>query len=153
MPAPNPQNRLWISDTALPSASAVTSAIVSPSACSGARASTGFVGQSREMTVLEQGRGVHVHPVGVREVPVTVPVGCVDHPRDPAGVRTVEVGLDPEALEKRQDLEQHEPLGVGRDDAHVPVPVRRTERREHARVVPREVVVADRRPAAWSPAT
>ena len=80
-----------------------------------------LVGQRAEVPVVEQGRRVHAHPVGVGEVAVAIARRGAQHVGEHAGVGPERVGVEAEPLDDRERLEQHEPLGVRRMHEHVDV--------------------------------
>jgi hypothetical protein len=101
----------------------------------------------REMAVVEQGLGGHRHPVGIGQVPPDVAERLQEDPRQRVGVGAVRVGVDPEAVDRPENLEQRVARRVRRGDGHVQT--RRieppAERRDDRRLVRGEVLLGDRR--------
>ena len=116
------------------------------------RCVTGLVSERREVPVVEQRGRVDQHAVGVGQVPISVHVGDLDDPRDRSGGRSVEIGVDPETFQQREELQQDEPLGGRRGDAHVQIAEGCAERGEQAGLVRAQVLDRDRRTSGGEPA-
>ena len=99
-----------------------------------------------EVPVVEQRAHVHAHRRGVGQVPVAVGACGRHRQSDRGGVGAERVGVDAEALDGGEDLQQHEPLRVRRHDAHVEVAVAADERRHQLRAVGGEVLEREGRP-------
>ena len=152
MPEPKPQNRLWISETALPSASAVTRAIVSPSgrrvAAAPSRAWSASPARCPSSTSVDGWTSMRSGSARCRSrSPLATSITRAMRPAS----APVEVRVDAEALEQREDLQQDEPLRVRWDHADVQIAEGATHRREHARLVRREILDRDRRTGGGEP--
>ena len=150
MPDPKLSHRLWISETAHPSASAVTRAIVSPDPwrCPGiASGNVTFpdpVGEAGQVPVVEERRGMDAHRVRVRQVMIAITVRGREYQRQQVRVGTERIGVDAQPFDEREDLQQREPLAVRRHHPHVDISIASAERRADVRRVRGEVVHGDR---------
>ena len=72
------------------------------------------VAQGGDVTVVEERRHVRRHRLRIGEVPVAVGRGRDQEPRDIHRIRSRRVGVDPEALEDGERLQEDEALRAGR---------------------------------------
>ncbi len=76
----------------------------------GGEVATHLVAERSQMPVVEQGRHVGRHPVGVGQVTADVTKADEEHTRDRPGVGAERVGIEAESLDHREDLQQRVPL-------------------------------------------
>ncbi len=110
-----------------------------------------LVGDPREVPLVEQDRRVEQHRVGIGEMSVAVAGRRGDDASEHACIGAVRVGVQAEPFHQRQDLEQREPLRIGRDDRDVQLTERCAQRRQHGRPVRREILDRDRAPSLAEP--
>ena len=104
-----------------------------------------------DVALVQERGGMHEHVVGIGEVPVPIARRRTEHVGQHPGVGTERVGVELQTLERRQDLEEHEPLRVGGMHQHIEVAVAPSQRRAEVGGVPGHVVRDDRYPQSGEP--